>query len=51
MKESPEDRPQPDSISLPVQAVILISAILILWFGVYPGQVMNLAGYSVLAIR
>jgi NADH-quinone oxidoreductase subunit N len=51
MREPFEGQPAPDRIHLPVAAVVLIAAAAVLWLGVYPSQIINLAGHSTLALR
>ncbi len=49
-----EPQPSPDGsdpISLPVMAVVIIAALGILWLGILPGQLLNLAAHSTLALR
>jgi NADH-quinone oxidoreductase subunit N len=51
MREPFEGQAEPEPISLPVMAVILIAAAGILELGVYPGPVLDLATYSTLALK
>jgi NADH-quinone oxidoreductase subunit N len=51
MKEPAPGQPEPEPVSLPVLAIIAIAAIWILWLGIYPTQILNLAGNSTLALQ
>jgi NADH-quinone oxidoreductase subunit N len=51
MKESPAGQPGPEPISLPTLAIVTIAAIWIVWLGVYPAQILNLAANSTLALK
>jgi NADH-quinone oxidoreductase subunit N len=51
MREPQEGQPAPDSVSIPVMAVITIGVIGILWLGIYPSQILNLAAYSTIALK
>jgi NADH-quinone oxidoreductase subunit N len=51
MREPVEGQPGPDPIPLPVQAILAISVFAVLWLGVYPSHVLNIAGFSALAQR
>jgi NADH-quinone oxidoreductase subunit N len=51
MKEPAPGQPEPEPVSLPVLAIIAIAAIWILWLGIYPAQILNLAGNSTLALQ
>ncbi len=51
MKEPAPGQPDPDPISPPVLAIIAIAGIWIVWLGVYPAQILNLAGNSTLALK
>jgi NADH-quinone oxidoreductase subunit N len=51
MREPGEEAPSPEPISRPVQAIIGIGLILILFLGIHPDQILALAGYSSLALK
>jgi NADH-quinone oxidoreductase subunit N len=51
MKEATAETPTPEPIALPVLGIVLISAIAVLWLGVFPSQILNLAGHSALALK
>jgi len=51
MKEPAPGQPDPDPVSAPVLAIIAIAAVWIVWLGVYPAQILNLAGNSTLALK
>ncbi len=51
MKEPAGEVPEPERISWPVQAIIGIGIICILWLGIHPDQVLTLATYSSLALK
>jgi NADH-quinone oxidoreductase subunit N len=51
MREPEEDLPEPEPIGLPVQALIGIGIIVILWLGIHPDSILRLAGYSSLALK
>jgi NADH-quinone oxidoreductase subunit N len=51
MKEPAEERPRPEPLTIPVLAVIAITAIATVWLGVYPSQILNLADHSTLALK
>ena len=51
MSEPAAGAPPPDPISPPVMAIIAIAAAAILWLGVFPADVLNLAGHSILALK
>jgi len=51
MREPGADMPEPESISWPVQVLIGIGALCILWLGIHPDQILTLAGYSSLALK
>jgi len=51
MKEPDPGQPDPEPVSLPVLAIVTIAAIWIVWLGVYPAQILNLAGNSTLALK
>jgi NADH-quinone oxidoreductase subunit N len=40
-----------DEVGMPVMAIALISALAILWLGVFPARFLNLASYSSLALK
>lgn len=51
MREPWEGQPEPDAIELPVAAILAVSALAVLWLGIFPSQVMNLAAHSALALK
>jgi NADH-quinone oxidoreductase subunit N len=51
MKDAPEGAPELHPLSLPVKAVIAIGVIGILWLGIFPSWILNLAGYSTIALK
>ncbi len=51
MSEPAPDQPGPEPVSLPVLAIIAITAVWIVWLGVYPAQILNLAANSTLALK
>jgi len=51
MREPAPGQPDPEPVSLPVLAIIAIAALWILWLGVYPAQILNLAANSTLALQ
>jgi NADH-quinone oxidoreductase subunit N len=51
MKEPAASQPAPEPISLPVLAIIGMGAAVVLWLGVYPAQILELASHSVLALK
>jgi hypothetical protein len=51
MREPAPGQPDPEPVSLPVLAIIAIAAVWILWLGIYPAQILNLAGNSTLALQ
>jgi NADH-quinone oxidoreductase subunit N len=42
---------QPERIPVTVQAAVAIAAIGVLWLGVFPGFILNLASHSILPIQ
>ena len=42
---------EPEPIGWPVQAIVGIGAILILFLGIHPDKILALAGYSSLALK
>ncbi len=48
MSEPREGQPDPDPISLPVMAIVAIGVVGILWLGVDPAMILNLAANSTL---
>jgi len=48
MREPYEGQPEPDPISLPVMAIVAIGVVGILWLGVNPAMILNLATNSAL---
>ena len=51
MKEPAPGQPDPEPVSPPILAIIAIAGIWIVWLGVYPAQILNLAGNSTLALK
>lgn len=51
MRESYEGQPEPDTISLPVMAIVAIGVVGILWLGVNPAMILNLATNSCSALK
>ncbi len=51
MKEPAAGQPDPEPVSPPVLAIIAIAAVWIVWLGVYPASILNLAGNSTLALK
>jgi NADH-quinone oxidoreductase subunit N len=51
MREPEEKLPEPEPIVRPVQALIAIGIIVILWLGIHPDSILALAGYSSLALK
>jgi NADH-quinone oxidoreductase subunit N len=51
MREPGEETQEPERISWPVQVIIGIGMICILWLGIHPDQILALAGYSSLALK
>ena len=51
MKEPADDAPQPDSISWPVKAIIVLGTIGIFLLGVYPAPILALAARSAFALK
>lgn len=51
MRDAAEGEREPDAVSLPVLAVIGISAAGVLWLGVLPSWILHLARYSSLALK
>jgi NADH-quinone oxidoreductase subunit N len=51
MREPEEELPEPEPIGRPVQALIGIGIIVILWLGIHPDSILRLAGYSSLALK
>jgi NADH-quinone oxidoreductase subunit N len=51
MREAAEEAPEPETISWPVQVVIGIGVVCILWLGIRPDQILTLAGYSSLVLK
>ncbi len=48
MREADEEQPAPDPISMPVMAIVAIGVVGILWLGVDPTMILNLATNSAL---
>jgi NADH-quinone oxidoreductase subunit N len=48
MSEPFEGQPDPDPITLPVAAIVAIGVLGILWLGVAPAMILNLAANSTL---
>ncbi len=48
MREPGEGMLEPEPISWPVQLIVVIGIISILWLGIYPTPIMTLAGFSTL---
>ncbi len=51
MKEPAEGQIYPDAMPLPVTAIVAITAVVLVWLGVFPAQIMNLAANSTLALK
>jgi NADH-quinone oxidoreductase subunit N len=51
VKEPVEKAGEPESISWPVQAVVGLLMIIILFLGIHPDKILALAGYSSLALK
>ena len=51
MREPAEGRSGPDALGTTVMAVVWIAAIGILWLGILPGRLLDLATYSTLALK
>jgi NADH-quinone oxidoreductase subunit N len=51
MKDPVEGTAEPDPVGWPVQVVVGILAILILFLGIHPDKILALAGYSSLALK
>jgi NADH-quinone oxidoreductase subunit N len=49
MKEPEESTPSPEPIGWLVQVIIVIGLIGIIWLGIFPDQILEMADYSVLA--
>jgi NADH-quinone oxidoreductase subunit N len=51
MKDPQEGQPALDPVSVPVVAVIALGVLGVIWLGVYPSHILNLAAYSSLALK
>lgn len=51
MQEPASGQPDPEPIALPVLAIIVIAAFTILWLGIHPAQILNLATHSTIALQ
>jgi NADH-quinone oxidoreductase subunit N len=51
MKEPGEETPEPEAISWPVQAIMALGAIAILFLGIYPAPILTLAAHSSFALK
>jgi NADH-quinone oxidoreductase subunit N len=51
MKEPGNQPPEPEPIGWPVQLIIAVGVVCILWLGIFPDQILALAGYSNLALK
>ncbi len=51
MREPSEEAPGPEPIAWPVQAIIGIGVITILFLGIHPDKILTLAGYASLALK
>jgi len=51
MRDPHEGVAQVEVLRIPVLAVVSIAAIAILWLGIYPSQILNLADHSILALK
>jgi NADH-quinone oxidoreductase subunit N len=51
MREPRDESPELEPIDWPVRFIIALGALGILWLGILPGFILNLAGYSSLALR
>lgn len=51
MREPGVNMPKAEVISRPVQAILGIGIIIILWLGIHPDRILALAGYSSLALK
>jgi NADH-quinone oxidoreductase subunit N len=51
MREPAAGQPSPAPISAPVLLILAIGVAAVLWLGIYPAQVLNLASHSVLALK
>ncbi len=51
MKDPAPGQPEPEPVSAAVLAIIAIAGVWIVWLGVYPSQILNLAGNSILALK
>ena len=51
MREPGAETPEPERISWPVQVIIGIGVLFILWLGIHPDQILMLAGRSSLALQ
>jgi NADH-quinone oxidoreductase subunit N len=51
MKEPGKDAMDPEPMAWPVQAIIGIGAVIILFLGIHPDKILALAGYSSLALK
>jgi NADH-quinone oxidoreductase subunit N len=51
MRDPSADSTEPDPIGWPVQVIIFVGIIAILWLGVFPQHILTLAGSSNLALK
>jgi NADH-quinone oxidoreductase subunit N len=51
MKEPGEEAPEPDAVSWPVRAIMALGAIGVLFLGLYPGPILELAARSSFALK
>ena len=51
MREPGEDSLQPEPIGWPMRIIIGMGIVGILWLGIFPDQILTLAGYSSLALK
>jgi NADH-quinone oxidoreductase subunit N len=51
MKEPAADQAEPEPVALPAMAIIVIAVAAIFLLGIYPGQMLNLASISAIALR
>ncbi|MBN1571369.1 MAG: NADH-quinone oxidoreductase subunit N [Acidobacteria bacterium] len=51
MKEPDAETPEPEAISWPVQAIVVLETIAVLFLGVYPAPILALAAHSTFALK
>ena len=51
MKEPGEEAPEPETISWPVQAIMALGAIGVLFLGIFPAPILALAARSSFALK